>query len=82
MIITYKFSDMKEQRDAFLLMMDFSHYGMYSESLQIGPFNMAEFAKGIWVRGTVADLKEFVADFEAELGMEIYTKKVEEGSQG
>lgn len=63
----YKFDELVQQRDAFVIAMDMLHYGMYDDDLQLGPFSITEFSKGFWVQGDLASLGEFVGDFEPEV---------------
>lgn len=77
MRVTYKFEILREQRDAFVKMMDMVRYGMYDEDLEIGPFSMTQFPTGIWVRGRASDVDEFTKDFETQLGTQAYKATVE-----
>lgn len=74
--VTYKFESVRDQRDMFILMMDHLRYGMFDDDLEIGPFDMKQFTSGIWVRGPRVDVKEFIREFETQLGKRKY-KKVE-----
>jgi hypothetical protein len=74
--VTYRFENIKDQRDMFVLMMDMIHYGMYDDSLEIGPFNSNAFVGGIWVRGDLLDVDEFTKDFETKLGKKKYKASV------
>lgn len=76
MRVTYRFEDLQVMRDQFIKMMDMIRYGMYDEDLEIGPFSMAQFTQGIWVRGLKADVEEFTVDFEADLGTVRYKATV------
>lgn len=72
-IITYKFENLRDQRDAFVKWMDMLHYGMFSDAIEIGPFNSTQFTDGIWVRGVPLDVTEFTDEFEASLSTKKYT---------
>lgn len=74
--VLYKFAQLRDQRDMFLKMMDMLHYGMYDDSLEIGPFNSNTFVNGIWVRGPEKSVDEFTKDFEGQLGKKPYKATV------
>lgn len=70
--ITYRFEKLADQRDALIHWMDMLHYGMFSDALEIGPFNTNQFRSGIFVRGDFLDVTEFVEEFEAGVGNRKY----------
>lgn len=74
--ITYRFTELREQRDAFVKWMDMLHYGMFDDAIEIGPFNSNQFRNGIFVRGNQIEVKEFTDEFEAGLKHKNYKVSV------
>ena len=76
MTVTYKFEQVRDQRDQFVVMMDMQRYGMFNEAVEIGPFSMTAFLQGIFVRGPAIGVEEFVQEFEGQLRGRKYKKTV------